>query len=123
MNSINDLVQAAAIRERILGEINAKYGKHVSPEDLTLTDLATMATFDEIIASLPNYQPKNGKAPFRKVSFDWLCGAMKNRKRVGIHTLEGLTEVGIIEGIYREDGSGNCWIIKINNKELFVKTF
>jgi hypothetical protein len=58
-------------------------------------------------------------------SFDWLCDKMRSRERVTIKNSLGVIH-GIINGIRPEDGSGNHWLITINdnltNCEIYVRT-
>ena len=68
----------------------------------------------------------NSKVPV--YSYEWLCKKMQDRGRVAIvlHHPEGSYIRGIINGIRPEDGSGNHWLVTINdnlvNTEVYVRT-
>ena len=47
---------------------------------------------------------------FKPKTFSELCQAMQTRATVQIHN-----NVGIINGINAEDGSGRCWIVLLLN--------
>ena len=61
-------------------------------------------------------------------SYEWLCKKMQDRGRVAIvlHNPAGATIRGLINGIRPEDGSGNHWLVTINdncvNTEVYVRT-
>ena len=61
-------------------------------------------------------------------SYEWLCKKMQDRGRVAIvlHNPPGATIRGMINGIRPEDGSGNHWLVTINdncvNTEVYVRT-
>ena len=61
-------------------------------------------------------------------SYEWLCKKMQDRGRVAIvlHNPVGTTIRGMINGIRPEDGSGNHWLVTINdncvNTEVYVRT-
>jgi hypothetical protein len=60
-----------------------------------------------------------------KYNFAKLCDDMKVGRHVAIHH-NGVDYPGIIRGIRAEDGSGNCWLVKLVNgageREVFVRT-
>ena len=68
----------------------------------------------------------NSKIPV--YSYEWLCKKMQDRGRVALvlHNPVGATIRGIINGIRPEDGSGNHWLVTINdncvNTEVYVRT-
>lgn len=68
----------------------------------------------------------NNKVPV--YSYEWLCKKMQDRGRVAIvlHNPVGATIRGLINGIRPEDGSGNHWLVTINdncvNTEVYVRT-
>jgi hypothetical protein len=68
----------------------------------------------------------NSKVPV--YSYEWLCKKMQDRGRVALvlHNPVGATIRGIINGIRPEDGSGNHWLVTINdncvNTEVYVRT-
>lgn len=68
----------------------------------------------------------NNKVPV--YSYEWLCKKMQDRGRVAIvlHNPAGATIRGMINGIRPEDGSGNHWLVTINdncvNTEVYVRT-
>lgn len=61
-------------------------------------------------------------------SYEWLCKKMQDRGRVAIvlHNPVGATIRGMINSIRPEDGSGNHWLVTINdncvNTEVYVRT-
>ena len=61
-------------------------------------------------------------------SYNWLCQKMQDRGRVAIvlHNPTGITVRGTINGIRPEDGSGNNWLVTIQDNgvynEVYVKT-
>lgn len=58
--------------------------------------------------------------------YNWLCNAMRLRKRVMLVGRTGHTFKGMINCIRPEDGSGNNWLITLSDKlkdsTVFVKT-
>ena len=62
-------------------------------------------------------------------SYEWLCEKMKDRSRVVIHATNNAGPFiirGVINGLRPEDGSGNHWLVTINdnltNAEIYVRT-
>ena len=49
-------------------------------------------------------------------SFQWLCEAMKTRRRVKIVAYSGKVFEGLINGLSVEDGSGKNWLVKMDNE-------
>lgn len=57
------------------------------------------------------------------ISYQWLCDAMRKRTEVLLYDENGQACQGRINGLRIEDGSGTCFLIKLDNreKEIFVR--